>query len=423
MPTKTSLPVGPMMALIGGAFFALLARGQGNELRSFDRVLLLESTKETSAGVSLGDVDANGTLDVVLAKGRHWPLNNLIFRNDGQGHFTAEKLADAPDRTYSAALADLDGDGDLDIVVSNDRPDRKLVYLNDGRGKYHVAGTFGQPDWSTRYVTVADVNGDKRPDLIVANRSSNPANPRPSFVCLNDGTGAFPTCEPLATQSATIIVAADLDGDGRIDLFVPHRDGGQNLIFWNDGPGRFAAAGKPVGPAKSQIRAAVAADINGDGLPDLVVGDEQNGMFLYAGAGRRAFESPLALGPGTGAPYSIGAADLNRDGKIDIVVGRQEAPGTIFFNRGGKRPTFSVASWNDGKGSVYGLAIADLDGDGWPDIAAARSEAPNGIWFSGSGLKGCQRVTGIGVQPLSGSLPLTSRPAMIRQEWPAFRPK
>jgi len=389
-----SSPVGPMMALIGGALVALLARGQGDELRSFDRVLLLESTSATSASVSLGDLDANGTLDVVLAKGRHWPLNNLIFRNDGKGHFATENLADAPDRTYSA---DLDGDDDLDIVVSNDRPDRKLVYLNDGTGKYHVAGTFGQPDWSTRYVTVADLNGDKRPDLIVANRSSNPANPRPSFVCLNDGTGAFPACEPLATQSATIIVAADLDGDGWIDLFVPHRDGGQNLIFWNDGTGRFAAAGTPVGPAKSQIRAAVAADINGDGIADLVVGDERNGMFFYAGAGRRSFASPLKLGTGTGAPYSIGAADLNRDGKTDIVVGRQEAPGTIFFNRGGKRPTFSEASWNDGKGSVYGVAIADLDGDGWPDIAAARSEAPNGIWFSGPAAKPgtAERTSGV----------------------------
>ena len=372
-----------MMALIGGALVALLARGQGNELRSFDRVLLLESTSETSAGVSIGDVDANGTLDVVLAKGRHWPLNNPILRNDGQGHFAAENLADAPDRTYSAALADLDGDGDLDIVVSNDRPDRKLVYLNDGKGKCRVAGTFGQPDWSTRYVTLADVNGDARPDLIVANRSTNPANPRPSFVCLNDGAGAFPAFEPLATQSATIIVAADFDGDRRIDLFVPHRDGGQNLIFWNDGTGRFSAAGTPVGPAKSQIRAAVAADINGDGIPDLVVGDEQNGVFLYAGAGRRGFEAPVPLGPGTGAPYSIGAADLNRDGRIDIVVGRQEAPGTIFFNQGGKQPAFREASWNDGQGSVYGVAIVDLDSDGWPDIAAARSEAPNGIWFSG----------------------------------------
>ncbi|MCX6021131.1 MAG: VCBS repeat-containing protein, partial [Chloroflexi bacterium] len=185
------------------------------ELRSYDRVLLLESVSETSASVSLGDIDGNGTLDVVLAKGRHWPLNDLILRNDGHGKFTTELLADAPDRTYSAALADLDGNGTLDIVVSNDRPDKKLVYKNDGKGHFTVSGAFGEPEWSTRYVTVADLNGDNRPDLIVANRSSNPNAPKPSYVCLNDGKGGFPTCEPLATQSATIIVAADLDGDGK----------------------------------------------------------------------------------------------------------------------------------------------------------------------------------------------------------------
>ena len=372
------------LASLACALFVLRApNGREGELRAFDRVLLLENTSETSASISVGDVDGNGTLDIVLAKGRHWPLANLILRNDGKGHFTTEKLADAPDRTYSAALADLDGDGDLDIVVSNDRPDRKLVYLNDGKGAFRVAGTFGQPDWSTRYVTVADLNGDHRPDLIVANRSANPANPRASFVCLNDGAGAFPTCEPLATQSATIIVAADLDGDGAIDLCVPHRDGGQSVIFWNDGTGRFVGAGAPVGPATSQIRAAVAADINGDNIPDLVIGDERNGVFFYAGTGHRAFAQPVALGAATGAPYSIAVADLNRDGKLDIVVGRQEAPGTILFNEGGRAPTFTETSWNDGKGSVYGVAIADLDGDGWPDIAAARSEAPNGVWFNG----------------------------------------
>lgn len=365
----------------GGAVLAM----QGAARRSFDRVLLLESTSETSASVSLGDIDGNRTLDVVLAKGRHWPLNDVILRNDGKGKFSSENLADAPDRTYSAALADLDGDADLDIVASNDKPDRKRIYLNDGKGRFRVSGTFGDPEWNTRYVTVADLNGDKRPDLIVANRSSNPAAPRPSFVCLNDGAGAFPSCTPLATQSATIIIASDLDADGKTDLFVPHRDGGQNLVFWNDGTGKFSAPPAAVGPAKSQIRAAAAGDINSDGLVDLVIGDEKDGMFVYIGTGKRSFDAPVALGGTTGAPFSVGIADLNRDSKPDIVVGRQEAVGSVFFNVGGPRvPKFSDTPWGDGRGSVYGVAIGDLDGDGWADIAAARSEAPNAIWFSGA---------------------------------------
>jgi len=377
----------PARLLLGLLVLSTLAPaaavGQVPALRAFERELLLETTGEASASVSLGDISGDGHLDIVLAKGRHWPLNNIVLRNDGKGHFTTAVLGEAPDRTYSAALADLDGDGHLDIVVSNDRPDKKLIYLNDGEGRFRVAGTFGQPEWSTRYVTVADLNGDKRPDLIVANRSSNAANPRPSYVCLNDGEGGFPSCSPLATESATIIVAADLDGDGQRDLFVPHRDGGQNLIFWNDGTGRFAAAPSRVGPGRSWIRAAAAADINGDGNPDLVVGDERAGTFLYLGGARRTFDAPVAVGAGSGAPYAIAVADLNRDGKPDIVVGRQEARGTVFFHLGGGRvPRFRETPWNDGKGSVYGVAIGDLDGDGWPDIVAARSDAPNAVWFN-----------------------------------------
>ena len=374
--------------LVAGMLAQPAALPQAPVIRLFDRVLLLETTSETSASVSLGDIYGDGHLDIVLAKGRHWPLNNLVLRSDGKGHFTTAVLGDTPDRTYTAALADLDGDGHLDIVVSNDRPDRKLIYLNDGKGRFRVAGTFGQPEWSTRYVTVADLNGDKRPDLVVANRSSNPATPRPSFVCVNDGTGGFPSCTALATESATIIVAADLDGDRFVDLFVPHRDGGQNLIFWNDGAGGFAAAPSTVGPEHNSIRAAAAADINGDGIPDLIVGDERTGMFLYVGAGHRTFGAPAALGVGSGAPYAIAVADLNRDGRPDIVVGRQEARGSIFFNLGGDTvPRFGETPCNDGKGSVYGVAIGDLDGDRWPDIAAARSDAPNGVWFNGPAIR------------------------------------
>jgi len=349
---------------------------------TYERMLLLEPKGETSAGASVGDIDRDGDLDIVLAKGRHWPLDNLILRNDGKGNFTTGKLPAPADRTYTAALADLDGDGSLDLVVSNDRPDRKVIYLNDGRGNFRPAGTFGRPEWSTRYVTVADLNGDGRPDIIVANRSSNPERPVPSFVCLNDGKGGFPAEIPLRTQSATIIVAADLDGDGKIDLLVPHRDGGQSLIFWNDGSGKFPDRPAPIGPKASSVRAAASADLDGDGIIDLVVGDAKTGMFVHRGTGRRTFAEPVALGEKSGAPYAIAVLDLNRDGKPDIVVGRQEARGSVYFNSSAPaRLRFDGIPWGDGQGTVYGVALGDLDGDGWPDIVAARSDAPNAVWF------------------------------------------
>jgi len=379
-------------ALWSAQLSAQTSKGPIAAPRTFDRVLLVEAQSETSASVSIGDIDRDGDLDVVFAKGRHWPLNELVLFNDGMGKFTAGVLVDAPDRTYSAALADLDGDGDLDLVISNDRPDRKLVYLNDGTGHYRAASTFGAPEWSTRYVTVADLNGDRRPDLIVANRSGGTGTDKPSFICLNDGKGAFPVCRPLATQSATIIVAADLDGDGAVDLFVPHRDGGRNLVFWNDGTGTFSTPPTAIGPPQSSIRAAAAADIDGDGAADLLVGDEKTGLFVYLGEGARTFAAPRALGGAPGSPYSVAVADLNRDGTLDIVVGNDNSPGLLLFNQGkGKQLQFLTTSWNDGKGAVYGVAVGDLDGDGWPDIAAARSDAPNGIWFNGPGVQGTVR--------------------------------
>ena len=344
--------------------------------RTFERVLLLEAKGETSASVSLGDIDADGDLYIVLAKGRHWPLQDLILRNNGKGVFQAEPLRAEPDRTYSLALADLDGDGDLDIVSSNDRPDKKLVYKNDGRGKFTVSSEFGEPSWPTRYVAVADINGDNRPDVLVANRNGNaPANPRYSQLCLNDGNGAFPKCTPLPIESATIIVAADFDGDGAMDLLIPHRDGGQSLIFWS------ASKPSPFGAKIASIRAAAAGDIDGDGKVDIVVGDERTGLFYYRNLGARKFAEPIPLGPKGVAPYSIAIADMNRDGRLDIVVGNQRAPGSVFYN---EAKSFRQIPWGDGEGAVYGIAIGDLDGDGWPDIAAARSEAPNGVWFSGA---------------------------------------
>ena len=124
------------------AIFALGAQRAAPH-RSFNTVVNLETTSEDSANVSMGDLDGDGDLDLVLAKGRHTPLLDRVLLNDGKGGFVASDLGPTADRTYTAALADLDGDGDLDVLTSNDTPDKKLVYLNNGKGQFTVAGTWG----------------------------------------------------------------------------------------------------------------------------------------------------------------------------------------------------------------------------------------------------------------------------------------
>ena len=95
----------------------------------FERFVFLEDAAENTANASIGDLDGDGDPDIVLAKGRHWPLRDLVLLNDGKGGFAERhSLGTEADRTYSAALADLDGDGDLDMVGGNDRPDPKRVY-------------------------------------------------------------------------------------------------------------------------------------------------------------------------------------------------------------------------------------------------------------------------------------------------------
>ena len=317
-----------------------------------------------------------------------------MLLNDGKGGFTASNLGTAPGRTYSAALADINHDGHLDIVVSSDAPDRKLIYLNDGKGHFTEAGTFGRPDWPTRYVTLADLNGDGYPDIVVANRGSypnlvhgkpgnGPKVPTPSFVCLNDGKGRFPTSEALSTESATSIVAADLDGDGAIDLFVPHRDGGQSIILWNDGKGHFPTSTK-VGPATAWIRMAAAGDFDGDGRLDLAFIDEQK-QAAYAwiyNRGKRQFW-------GTGAASGSAAATV-RAGSCRSQSRRAEpviswwamwrCRGSVYFNT--DPHSFHEVRWNDGKGTVYGLAFAGFQ---WRRLARHRGcpfrLKPNAIWF------------------------------------------
>jgi hypothetical protein len=350
---------------------------------SFDRVALLENSSETSANVGIGDLNGDGNLDLVLAKGRHWPLVDRVLLGDGHGRFPATyDLGAASDRSYSGRVVDIDGDGDLDVVISNDQPDPKLVYLNDGKGHFHVGSTYGRPDWSTRNATVGELNDDGLPDIIVANRTDG--GPGANYICFNRGKGQFDAdCTAFSHESATTITAADFNRDGLIDLAVPHRDGGQSYVYLRQGRTGVPSFSRiPFGPPGAAIRMAEAADLDGDGRMDIVAIDERRGVAAYFGQGTDTFSSGVSIGDGQRTPYALAVADLNLDGSVDIVVGNVEAPSTAYFNDGSGRH-FAPVRFGDNKGTAYGFAIGDLDKDGRPDIAVARSDAPNVVYFAG----------------------------------------
>ena len=360
-----------MMRAVLCGFLLAAAGASAQEMRP----VLLEETAATSAGASLGDLDGDGDLDIVLAKGRHWPLRNLVLFNDGAGGFGARRALPGPaDRTYTAALADLDGDGDLDLAVGNDRPDEKRLYSGDGAGGFRLTGTFGDPAWPTRNITAADLNGDRRPEIVVANRGG-PENRSANHLCVNAGA-AF-SCEPFSGDSATTIAAGDLTGDGFADLFVPHRDGGQSFLFVNDS-GRFGER-RAVGPPRSATRAVTLGDLDGDARLDIVAGDEiGGGALLYRNLGGGAFAEPLRIGSPGDRVYSLAVADLDGDGDSDLVVGNAGSPGAILTNDDGG---FRRRPFGDGEGAIYGLAVGDVNRDGAPDIVAARSDAPNVLYL------------------------------------------
>jgi len=346
---------------------------------SYERTLVLDTKPETSANVSIGDLNGDGNLDILLVNGRHWQKVSRIFLGDGRGHFlTAYDLTETAYRSYSGRLVDLDGDGDLDVVLSNDAPDPKVVYLNDGKGHFHLGSTYGRAEWPERNASVIDLDSDGRPDIIVANRTDNGAN----YICLGKGKGNFGAdCAAFSHDPATTITAADFNHDGLIDLAVPHRDGGQSFVYLAGPHAEFSNPKRVAfGPPDAHIRMAESADLDSDGLLDIITIDERRGVGVYFGQKDGSFSGELTLDQGKVSPYALTVSDLNLDGKIDIIVGNVEAPSTIFFNDGSGRH-FTTVHFGDNKGTAYGFAIADLDRNGLPDIAVARSDATSMVYF------------------------------------------
>ena len=154
------------------------------DFRTTDR-LVFGTPTDLTASIVFADVDGDGDADAILANGRHWAQVNEVYVNNGSGQFTwGYPLGPEKATTYAVPAGDLDGDGDLDVVVGNDRAEN-WVYLNDGSGHFERVWSVGPEIEPTRSAQLTDLDGDGHLDVLVTNRGT------PNGFYLNDGDGRF----------------------------------------------------------------------------------------------------------------------------------------------------------------------------------------------------------------------------------------
>ena len=315
----------------------------------------------------------------------------------------------------SVAVADVNGDGKADLVVAdrcqtgdvtcNNNTNAEVgVLLGNGDGTFQTAVMYNSGGTEARCVAVADVNGDGKLDVIVGHYN-NTGNFSPVGVLLGNGDGTFQTAVTYDSGGIKVfgLVVADLNGDGKADLVAASRFGTTGLgtigVLYGHGDGTFAA---PVTYTTGGIyaQAVALADVNGDGHADLLVANQcpsvgicqQNNdsvVGVLLGNGDGTFQAAVPYSTGGQPAYWVATGDFNGDGHLDLVIANQcvtlgnctsGGVGVLLGNGDG---TFGTAVTYPSSGkTANGVAVGDVDGDGKPDLVVvnycADSSCANG---------------------------------------------
>lgn len=279
----------------------------------------------------LADLDGDGDLD--LYTGGQFNSSNgyaLIYLNDGAGVFTNLENPELPQFPISGAdLADVDGDDDLDLlIVANDEDDEFAgdIFLNDGNGVFTSSGNIAVPELEFGLVEFVDVENDGDADVLITGEGEGGASA--TILYLNDGTGNFAedTDANLLQIMASDTDAADVDNDGDLDLLLSGTTDDfsvQTILYLNDGTGRFTEF-TPSNLQNTFTGQNAIADMDNDGDLDIVItGTQAGGLpniynIVYENLGNNNF-SPVDT---VGGEYisAVVVGDFNGDELADIII-------------------------------------------------------------------------------------------------------
>ncbi|MGD9099002.1 MAG: FG-GAP-like repeat-containing protein, partial [Anaerolineae bacterium] len=356
-----------------------------------------------SLDIALGDVDGDGDLDVLVANAGNQPQD--VYLNDGSGAFSAHSVSPTfgGGRSESVALGDVDGDGDLDALVANYGA-AQVVRLNDGTGRFishPLTSTFGDAAGLSRDIALGDVDGDGDLDAVIANDGNQAQE-----IHLNDGTGRFvphPTAHTFGGGQSSAIALGDVDDDGDLDALVANAINQSQVVYRNDGTGRFTPHATFGGGNSRDIDL---GDVDGDGDLDTLVANLLAPQEVYLNDGDGNFASSHTFGS-AGFSYAIALGDVDDDGDLDALVANYSGqPQEVYLNDGSG--VFDVAPITStfGAGDSYAIALGDVDGDGDLDALIAQDGAAQTVWLNRN------RVIKVAPRPNSHNAARAASPAI-----------